>query len=711
MIQKKSYTGIDLFRVIAALLIVAIHTSPLLSFSTTGDFILTRIIARIAVPFFFMTSGFFMISRYATDAGRLKVFEKRTAALYAAATLIYIPVNIYSGYFSMEHILPNLIKDIVFDGTMYHLWYLPASMLGAAIAWCLVRTQNYKKAFVITGALYIAGLFGDSYYGFTAKLPFLDSAYASIFQITDYTRNGLFFAPIFFVLGGWAADSRCKISMGKAVCGFSASMLLMLGEAIILHRFDLQRHDSMYIFLVPCMFFLFHLLLQFRGRRFVQARTASMIIYIMHPMMIIAVRLFAKLLHMQDLFIENSLVHYSAVCILSVVFAGAAAFLWGKHKTRRPARHPSHTDRAWIELNLDHLEHNVRTLQHAMPAACTLMAVVKTEAYGHGAFEIAVHLEKMGVKVFAVATIDEGIRLRKYGVQGEILILGYTDIHRAGELKKFDLMQTLVDYEYAVSLNRQGIRIKTHIKIDTGMHRLGIAYNSVSELVKIYGMQFIEPCGMYTHLCCSDSLLPDDIAFTKTQIDRFYGLVNLLKNRGISIPKLHIQSSYGLLNYPDITCDYVRCGIALYGVQSTPDDNTVMHLDLRPVLSVKSKVIHLLKVPKGEYVGYGRAFLAERDSVIAVLSIGYGDGIPRTLSCGNGSVLIGGQYAPIVGHISMDQLSVDITGIANVSVGDTATIISGGTGSPLSAPTVAAETQSISNELLSRLSTRLYKNA
>ncbi|HIU49022.1 MAG TPA: alanine racemase, partial [Candidatus Avimonoglobus intestinipullorum] len=244
-----------------------------------------------------------------------------------------------------------------------------------------------------------------------------------------------------------------------------------------------------------------------------------------------------------------------------------------------------------------------------------------------------------------------------------------------------------------------------------GMHRLGIAYNSVSELVKIFGMQFIEPCGMYTHLCCSDSLLPDDIAFTKTQIDRFYGLVNLLKNRGISIPKLHIQSSYGLLNYPDITCDYVRCGIALYGVQSTPDDNTVMHLDLRPVLSVKSKVIHLLKVPKGEYVGYGRAFLAERDSVIAVLSIGYGDGIPRTLSCGNGSVLIGGQYAPIVGRISMDQLSVDITDIANVSVGDTATIISDGTGSPLSAPTVAAETQSISNELLSRLSTRLYKNA
>ncbi|MBR1390225.1 MAG: serine racemase VanT catalytic subunit [Lachnospiraceae bacterium] len=706
--EKKSYPGIDCFRILAALLVVAIHTSPLLSFSETGDFILTRIVARTAVPFFFLTSGFFLISRYAYDGARLRRFEKKTGLIYGAAILLYLPVNLYNHYFASEYFLPNFIKDLVFDGTMYHLWYLPASMLGAATAWYLVRRLDYQRALAVTGVLYIVGLFGDSYYGFVEPITFLNKIYASVFQISDYTRNGFFFAPIFFVLGGWIADDRRRIRVGKAVCGFFVSFFLMFGEGMLLHHFGLQRHDSMYFFLVPCMFFLFHVILHFRGRRLQQLRMTALFIYLIHPMVILFVRLAAKVLHRQSLLVDQSLVHYIIVCILSVAFALGMTGIWSRWKLSDSPKRKG-TERAWIEMNRDNLEHNVHVLRKAMPIGCELMAVVKTEAYGHGAFAVAIQLDRIGVKAFAVATIAEGIRLRKYGVRGEILILGYTDVSRVKELKKYDLIQTLVDYQYAVSLNRQGISVKAHLKIDTGMHRLGVGYDSVTEVKKIYRMKSLQICGMYTHLSRSDSLEPEDVAFTKKQIDRFYALADQLKADGIAIPKLHIQSSYGLFNYPQLACDYVRCGIALYGVLSTPDSDTVRTLDLRPVLSVKARVIHMQTIPKGESVGYGRAFVTERDSEIAILSVGYGDGIPRNLSGSIGRVMIGMQYAPIVGRICMDQLAVDVTDLTGVAVGDIGTIVADSLDSPLSAPKVAAAAQSISNELLCRLGARLGK--
>mgnify|MGYP000339429429 FL=1 len=196
--MNKNYTGIDYFRFIAALLIIAIHTSPLGSFSETGDFMLTRIIARVAVPFFFMTSGFFLISRYAYNNSKLWMFVKKTALIYGVAMLIYIPINIYNGYFRMDNLLPNIIKDIVFDGILYHLWYLPASIIGATIAWYLVRKFDYGAALIMTGILYFIGLFGDSYYGLSEKIGILDGFYNLIFQISDHTRNGIFLVLVLF---------------------------------------------------------------------------------------------------------------------------------------------------------------------------------------------------------------------------------------------------------------------------------------------------------------------------------------------------------------------------------------------------------------------------------------------------------------------------------------------------------------------------------
>lgn len=365
------------------------------------------------------------------------------------------------------------------------------------------------------------------------------------------------------------------------------------------------------------------------------------------------------------------------------------------------------TGRAWIEANVGNLRHNAEALKKAMQPGCELMAVVKAQAYGHGAILIATHLNRMGVGAFAVATIEEGIELREAGVRGEILILGYTDVGRASELREYDLMQTLISFEYAEALNHQGIAVKAHIKIDTGMHRLGIESRELPAIRKVFLMENLKVCGMFTHLCCSDSRHPDDIAFTKGQIDSFYGVADALRSSGVILPKLHIQSSYGLLNYPDLACDYVRAGIALYGVLSFPDDETVLKPDLRPVLSLKSRVVLIREVAAGESVGYGRSFTAGRDSRIAILPVGYGDGFPRNLSGGKSSVLINKYAAPIVGRICMDQLAVDITGAEGVSVGDIA-VLAGAEGyGKLSVPAVAGSSGSISNELLCRMGARL----
>lgn len=732
--DEKSYTGIDCFRLAAALLIITIHTSPLAGFSETADFILTRIFARVAVPFFFVTSGFFLISRYNYQIGKLSAFVRKTAIIYGAAILLYIPVNLYNGYFKMENLLPNLIKDIVFDGTLYHLWYLPASILGGAIAWYLVKKLDYQKAFAVAAVLYLTGLFGDSYYGVIRNVSVCSGFYALIFQVSDYTRNGIFFAPVFFVMGGFIADQREQTAWKKLVCthseqkcatdsikidslyenrilrngiGMGLTLALMLAEGLTLHHFQVQRHDSMYVFLLPCVYFLFLLLLQFRGNRYVWLRDVSLIIYLIHPMMIVVIRLAAKLFHLQALLVDNSVIHFLTVTAASAAFSVAAVALWHRLGRKRK-KHNTNTDRAYMEISLENLAHNVAVLRSAMPSKCELMAVMKAEAYGHGMCEIAICLDKIGVRAFAAATIDEGIKLRRCGVRGEILILGFTAPERAGELRKYDLAQTLIDYDYACRLNEQGCKIKAHIKIDTGMHRLGFDSDlNIEEILRVFAMEHLCISGIYTHLCVADSLDEEEVCFTRQQIASFYGVLKQLKKEGIRIPKIHIQSSYGLLNYPELKCSYVRAGVALYGVLSTPDAQTKLQLDLRPVLSLKAKVILLRFVSQGESVGYGRTFVTDRDSVIAILPIGYADGFPRSLSGRDSYVLINGSWAPIVGRICMDQLAVDVTDIAGVEVGMTATLIGTDGSETIDAPTVALDSGSITNELLSRLGNRL----
>ena len=695
MSRERYDTGIDWLRLAAAILVIAIHTSPLADFSETGDFILTRVLARIAVPFFFITSGYFLLSRYHDSDRKLRHFLKKTGWIYGASILLYLPLNFRNGYFSQSQLLPELLKDLIFDGTMYHLWYLPASMLGMLIAWKLVEKLDFSKGLVMALLLYLVGLFGDSYYVVVEKLPLLKAFYDRLFELFDYTRNGLFFAPVFLMLGGFIADERRKLSFVEAGVGFFISLGLLLAEALILHRHGFQRHDSMYVFLLPAMYFLFHLILLWKGRRIPLLRPASLVVYLIHPLVIAAVWRFSS---------QNSLFHFGLVCLLSLLFSFAMAALWLRFSFKKP--HNPEKDRAYIELNLANLTHNVSVLKAALPANAELMGVVKREAYGHGSYAVATHLEKTGVKAFAVATIDEGIALRRYGIRGEILILGFTDVRRAKELKTYRLSQTLIDFPYAEKLNRQKIPVSVHIAIDSGMHRLGLDTDDLEGVQKLFQMKHLHIQGIFTHLCCADSRKPEDISFTRKQIRSFYGLISQMETAGLPIPKIHLQSSYGLLNYPDLPCDYVRAGISLYGVSSSPDDRTLLQPKLRPVLALKAKVVLIREISRGETVGYGRTFRAERNSRIAILPIGYGDGLPRNLS-GKAMVRISTHLLPVIGRICMDQLAIDLTGVDDVSVGDTAILIDNAENSPLLAPNVAALSGSISNELLCRLGTRL----
>lgn len=705
---RKGYNAIDYFRIIAAVLVVAVHTAPLEDISGTADFILCGIIARLAVPFFFMTSGFFLFKGGAEDNRRLAAFIKRTAVLYGGAVLLYLPVNIYNGYFNQEKPVLNILKDIVFNGTMYHLWYLPAAITGSLIAWFLVKKTGTGRTLAVSLLLYAVGLFGDGYYGVIEGVPAIKHLYDGMFCLFDYTRNGIFLAPVFFVMGA-AVSGHKKLPVKFCLPGFIICLTGMIGEGLFISSRNWQRHTSMYVMLVPCMFFLFSALCGIRGKRKLILSRAAMIIYIIHPAAIVAVRLMAKLLHAEEWFVENSLIHFVTVLILSAGAAMGILYIIQLKKVQAAFNKAAETDRAWMEIDLENLKHNVKQLQEIMPEGCRLMAVVKADAYGHGAVRVSGCLNKAGICNFAVATIDEGIELRRKRVKGRILVLGHTDISRAAQLRGRGLVQTITDLEYARQLNACGMDIETEIKLDTGMHRSGLNAEDIESIIKIFSLKHIKVTGIYSHLCAADSHGKEDVEFTRRQISLYFDVLEVLKERGISVPGTHIQSSYGLLNYPEIKCDYARIGIAMYGVLSSKSDSTRVCVDLRPVMAVKARIVQIRNIKAGETVGYGRTFLAGKDSRIAVISIGYADGIPRELSGGNEYVIIHGKRALVIGRICMDVMEADITEIEEAAVGDTVTVIGKDGEEFISAEDMAAGAGTITNELLSRMGKRLKK--
>lgn len=701
--QKKG-NALDITRLIAALLVICNHTSPLALISTDLDFILARIIARLAVPFFFMVTGYFILAKREESSIsrslRIKKWCIKLLKLYGIAILIYLPINYYANQLQPDIIV--IVQDLFFNGTFYHLWYFPAVLIGVWLVNELMRIFKPKTLLLITTVLYLVALGGDSYYGLISQNSLLAEAYQRLFLLFEYTRNGLLLAPLFLVLGATLANRTKPLKLNVAKIGFVIFLMLMIAEGLTLRQLNFQRHDSMYLFLVPTMFCLFEWCIQAKGEIKPAWRNIAMLVYVLHPMMILVVRAFGKIGTLKTLLVDNNLVLF---LITSLFSFGLATFIVWAMERMQPIR-PSKTNRSWTEINTAALRHNYDAIQNCLPPTTKIMPVIKADGYGHGACMIAKEMERIGVEIFAVATLTEAIELREQGIAEEILILGYTPPEDFLCLTSYNLTQTIMDAEYARCLNEFGRKVKVHINVDTGMHRLGIGFDEWDAMCSVYKMKNLKVEGIYSHLCVADSFLEADQQFTQLQIKRYIKVIDMLKENGINPGKTHLQSTYGILNYPEIECDYVRIGIGLYGALSD-FRKTKISLDLKPVLSLKTKIISIRTIDEGESVGYGREFTASRTTKVATLGIGYADGLPRTKM--PMEVMIHGIKVPIIGRICMDQCMIDITGLDEVTVNETVTLIGNDEGTSIQVENLAQINDTISNEILSRLSKRLVK--
>lgn len=291
-----------------------------------------------------------------------------------------------------------------------------------------------------------------------------------------------------------------------------------------------------------------------------------------------------------------------------------------------------------------------------------LLVVIKANAYGHGALKVAGAVCDIA-DYFAVATIEEAIALREADIKNPILILGYVSPEYFGDLVKYDIEQTIFDYESASHLAKAGG--KAHIAVDTGMSRIGFVPNaeSVETIKKIAKLDGIKIEGIFTHFATADE---KDKSFSNEQFKLFSDFVDTLEAEGVHIPIKHVANSATIIDMPSMGLDLVRCGIITYGLKPSHE---VGDIDIKPALKLKSHVVHVKTVPKGTPVSYGRTYVTDKERVIATIPVGYADGYPRALSnCGR--VSINGCYAPIVGRVCMDQFMVDVTNVPNVKVGD-----------------------------------------
>lgn len=371
--------------------------------------------------------------------------------------------------------------------------------------------------------------------------------------------------------------------------------------------------------------------------------------------------------------------------------------------------------RAWAEVDLSKVEHNLKEVNRLLHNKTKVMAVVKADAYGHGDVAIARKLFSLGVDYFCVSSVDEAMNLRNAGITSRILILGYTPYEHFHYIVEEKLTQTIMSVEYAEKLNeyckKTNTKAEVHIKLDTGMSRLGIVclndFDYMSELRKIYALQFIHIEGLFTHFSVSDSLSDDDVKYTDKQIELFDKVVAQLKEEGYDTGLLHAQNSYGVLNYNHLPYDYARPGILLLGVTSDNHLPIRNDVDFQPIMTLKANVSMVKKVKKGTCVSYGRHYVAPSERILATVSIGYCDGIPRSMSNKNARVLVHGEYATITGNICMDQLLIDVTDIPGVKEGDEVVLFGTQENNSIDVDEISRLSDSINNETLCRLGSRV----
>ena len=338
--------------------------------------------------------------------------------------------------------------------------------------------------------------------------------------------------------------------------------------------------------------------------------------------------------------------------------------------------------RTWAEIDLAALEHNYRALRALAPQGCRFLGLCKADAYGHGALPVAKKLQELGADMLAVACVDEAAQLRRGGITLPILCLGKTPLELTPMLLEYDVTQAMEDLETGEALSQAaqaaGKKLTIHVKLDTGMSRLGFfwrqdtAQETADRIAKLCRLPGLEAEGMFTHFADADG----DETYTMDQFTRFLDAKAALEQRGITFKICHCAASAAVLNYPCTHMDMIRPGVALYGYYPAPGMEGLDGPGLEPVMTVKSRIAAVRALPKGTCVSYGCTATLERDSRLAVVPIGYGDGYPRGLS-NRMTMKIRGQECPVVGRICMDMCMVDVTHVPDAAAGDEAVVYDG----------------------------------
>ena len=371
------------------------------------------------------------------------------------------------------------------------------------------------------------------------------------------------------------------------------------------------------------------------------------------------------------------------------------------------------------EIDLKAIAHNIKELRRITNDNAKLMAVVKANGYGHGAIEVAGCALQNGAEILGVARIEEGIQVRNAGIETPILIFGYTPPQQAAALMEYDLIQSvhtpLAARELSEAVASRGKKLKIHLKVDTGMGRLGllpqdytsknpeaVSADAIEETLAIAGLKGLELEGIFTHFATADST---DKSYAEDQLDLFMSYLNRLRRSGFEPSVRHAANSAALIDMPQSHLDMVRPGIAIYGL--SPSDEIInKQVTLKPAMALKSKIIQLKEVPAGFAVSYGSTYKTQKPTTIATVPVGYADGLNRLLSS-RGQMLVHGQRAPIIGRVCMDLTMLDVGQIDRVQMGDEVVIFGRQRNSSLSVDEMASLLNTINYEIVTSITARV----
>jgi alanine racemase len=378
------------------------------------------------------------------------------------------------------------------------------------------------------------------------------------------------------------------------------------------------------------------------------------------------------------------------------------------------------TPLVWVEVDLDAIAHNVRALRRITDPKARLMAVVKANGYGHGAAEVARTALHNGAEALGVARIQEGIDLREQGFDAPILIFGYGSPDLAGKLLEFDLTQTVYSLETAKALSQAassfGKKIRVHLKVDTGMGRLGMlpqcmrsalpddaqSHQAVREVMSIARLPALHLEGIYTHFAAADS---HDKSYARLQLERFMEFLDQLRREGLEFSVTHAANSAGIMEIPEAHLDMVRAGISIYGLYPSHEvDKT--RVTLRPAMALKARIVHLKQVGAGFKVSYGMTYETFGPTTIATVPIGYADGLNRLLSS-RGHMLVRGSKAPVVGRVCMDLTMLDVGHISGMGLEDEVVIFGNQGEASITVDEIAQTLGTINYEIVSTITDRV----